>query len=134
YDKLRGSVNGMSGTYYPETQILIIQGDYPVNTIRTVLQGKWDNSGIYNKEAFEKRKKEDRLREEADAEIERRKNLHDDIRDMTKQAPVSKMSDTDYIDTEKRLAEEAKKEKDKEIMEKKQRRKGVPLKEDEEER
>src|SRR5699024_9353027 len=60
YDKLRGDVNGMSGTYYHGTQILLVKKNYKIDTIMSILNGERDNQGLYNKEALRQRTEEDR--------------------------------------------------------------------------
>src|SRR5699024_2429571 len=40
YDKLKGTVNGIPGTYYHGTQIIITKGDYKIDTIRSVVNGE----------------------------------------------------------------------------------------------
>src|SRR5699024_6945539 len=135
YDKLRGDVNGMSGTYYHGTQILLVKKNYKIDTIMSILNGERDNQGLYNKEALRQRTEEDRLEKEKDEEIERRKNLDDAIREMDKNTPTTSMTDLDYIDTHKRKVNEEDKKREQERLEKekskKEKRKKVEVEEPE---
>ena len=123
YDKLRGDVNGMSGTYYPGTQVILVKNSYKIDMIMSILNGERDYQGLYNKEALQKQSKEERLKKEKDDEIERRKNLDDAIREMDKNTPTTSMTDMDYVDTPKRIAYEENKRREQERLEKEKTRK-----------
>src|SRR5699024_5090422 len=123
YDKLRGDVNGMSGTYYPGTQVILVKNSYKIDMIMSILNGERDYQGLYNKEALQKQSKEERLKKEKDDEIERRKNLDDAIREMDKNTPTTSMTDMDYVDTPKRMAYEENKRREQERLEKEKTRK-----------
>jgi len=133
YDKLKGTVNGIPGTYYHGTQIIITKGDYKIDTIRSVVNGEYDNQFLYNKEVINRRNKEQRLRQEAEEEIERRRNVSEDILDFDKNTPTSKMSDIDYADTAKRKAYDENKRRNAEIKERENKRKGKKVVETEDE-
>lgn len=130
YDKLKGTVQGISGTYYHGTQVMIIKNDYQFEKIRSVLNGEYDNTGLYNKEAVLERDKKKRLEKEKDDEIELRRNLSKEYLDIDKNTPTTTMSDVDYIDTEKRKVEDNKKKKDQE-KESKDRDRGINVEDDE---
>src|SRR5690625_3665661 len=109
YEKLKGTVAGISGTYFEGTQIFIIKGDYTPQLIKGILQGERDNQDLYNKEAYHRKSKEQRIREDMEAEIESRRNLNQEYIDFDKTDPDSVISQKDYQDTaQRRQADEEK--------------------------
>lgn len=105
YDKLKGNIKGISGTHYHNVQIMMIKSvEYPMDTLRSVLLGEWDNKYLFNEEDQKNKNMEQRLREDADTEVNRRKNLSDDILEMDKNTPTTEYSDEDYIDSPRSLS------------------------------
>lgn len=138
YEKLKGTVAGIPGTYFESVQIFIIKDDYRPSLLKSVLQGERDNQGLFNKEVYNKKSKEQRLREETEREIERRRNLSAEYIEFDKSDPVSVLSQKDYLDTaqrkqadEEKRKQEEKKARERERLEKRNGKRGeIVTKED----
>ncbi|PGT90074.1 AAA family ATPase [Bacillus thuringiensis] len=117
YRMLDGSINGVSGTYYDDVEILISSQGLPPKMIVDTLQGAHDRKGLYNKLA-ERKSREERLDKESEEFIESARSVSQEVLQYGVDKPVSDLSDKDYIDSaqnkrqieaEKQIAEEKRK-------------------------
>lgn len=117
YRMLDGSINGVSGTYYDDVEILISSQGLPPKMIVDTLQGAHDRKGLYNKQA-ERKSREERLDKESEEFIESARSVSQEVLQYGVDKPVSDLSDKDYIDSaqnkrqieaEKQIAEEKRK-------------------------
>lgn len=114
YKMLQGSIQGLSGTHFEGTQIFLIRQEYTVKLLQSVLLGERDNQGLYNQEAWTRKTKEQRLREDMEAEVENRRNLNQEYLEFDKTDPVSVISQGEYLDSAKRQQLDAEKKKQQE--------------------
>lgn len=97
---LQSSVNGVSGTYYDDVEILLAKRDnIPKMMVVDTLQGAHDGKGLYNKEAKSK-SREERLDRESQEFIEDARSVSEEVLQYGVDKPVSDLSDKDYIDSD----------------------------------
>lgn len=97
---LQSSVNGVSGTYYDDVEILLAKRDkIPKMMVVDTLQGAHDGKGLFNKEAKSK-SREERLDRESQEFIEDARSISEEVLQYGVDKPVSDLSDKDYIDSD----------------------------------
>ncbi|WP_201489178.1 AAA family ATPase [Bacillus velezensis] len=111
YNKLDGSVDGVSGTLYEDVEIFLVEQEYKPKTMQDILKGKQDRMGLYNKEAAVQ-DRESRYEREKEEFIRDSRSIDDDILRYGKDEPVSDLSKVDYADSPERLKKVANREKE----------------------
>lgn len=113
YDKLQNNTDGIPGILYTYTQVMLVKGKYSYKIIEDILKGSRDLQGLYHPDVT-KENAQSRLEADKELFIQDAKSVDDEILTYGINTPISKLSESDYIDsdyTKKKIMREKKEER-----------------------